>query len=487
MTGLFDGVFARGAAADAVDDAHWLRALLDAEAALARAAARAGLVDVAAAAAVTEAADRVIDRDAVVRDAAGGACDRDASDRDASDRDAGGLGIAGLSAAAAGYGNPVPPLVRALSAAVPAGAREAVHVGATSQDIMDTAMMLLVRRAAEAILADLGAAADAVAGLAARYRDTAMIGRTLLQQAQPTTFGMLAATWLSALDRARARLSAMSAGLPVQYGGAVGTLAASGGVGTRIAALLADELELTDPGLPWHTDRQPIVDIVAALAGAGGACGKAARDVTLLAQGEVAEVAEAGAGGSSAMPHKRNPVAAISVLGCTRQLPGLAASLLAATEQEYQRAAGAWHAEWLPLTSMLALTGSAASWSAASLCGLRVDTAALAVDLAGTGGLPQASRVAELLAPGVGRIAAHDLVRAAAARAATAHRPLRDVLLDDRDARRAMTDAGAGTGELDAALDPATHLGAARELVDRALAAHRESTVGPGATREGAR
>jgi 3-carboxy-cis,cis-muconate cycloisomerase len=274
------------------------------------------------------------------------------------------------------------------------------------------------------------------------------------------------------VDEARTRLAQVRRDrLAVQFGGAAGTLAALGQDGPRVAALLAGELGLADPGLPWHTNRLRVVELAAALAGASAAASKVARDVTLLAQTEVGEVREgagaAGRGGSSAMPHKRNPVAAVAVLGCGKQVPGLLATLAAAAEQEHQRAAGAWHAEWQPLSHLLTLTGSAAAWCAQMLAGLEVDQAAMRANLDSAGGLPLAEHVTAVLAPRLGRLPAHDLVAAAAARAARTGRPFRDVLLD--------TDCGLTASEADAALDPASYLGAAGEFTARALAAHHET------------
>jgi 3-carboxy-cis,cis-muconate cycloisomerase len=471
--GLFSGVFGRGDV-DTGDQA-WLAAMLDTEAALARALERAGLAPAGAGAAVTQAAN------------------------------AGTIDAADLGRRAALTGNPVPALVRALTRSVPAAPAAAVHRGATSQDIIDTAAMLLARRALAAIVADVSAAADAAAGLAAAHRDTVMIGRTLLQQAVPVTFGLVAAGWLTGLDEARAHLDHVRAGrLAVQFGGAAGTLSSLGADGPRVAALLAEELGLPLPVLPWHTDRLRIVEVAASCACAAAALGKIARDVTLLAQSEVAEVREgdvgdvggvrgvegegsaasetaggenARRGGSSAMPHKGNPVAAIAVLGCTRRVPGLLATLAAAAEQEHQRAAGAWHSEWEPFADLLRLTGSAASWGADLLAGLRVDPARMRANLDSARGLPLAERVAGLLAPAVGAVAAHDLIAQASARAAAGESTLREALLRVPDVRRRLDQAGITTTQIDAALDPASYLGAAGEFTDAALAAHRAAAL----------
>jgi 3-carboxy-cis,cis-muconate cycloisomerase len=458
---LFGGVFSRGPAV--ASDQAWLRAMLDTEAALARACERAGLAPAGAGQAVTAAA--------VPEN----------------------FDLAELGELSALTGNPVPALSRALSRLVPGPAASAVHQGATSQDIVDSAAMLLARDGLEAIGAGLAAAAAAAARLAAGHRDTIMIGRTLLQQAVPITFGLVAAGWLAALDDARAGLARVRAQrLAVQFGGAAGTLAALGQDGPRVAALLAEELGLPAPPLPWHTDRLRVLELAAALAGADSVLAKIARDVTLLAQTEVAEVREgpggqagdsggqAGGpggssprrGGSSAMPNKQNPVAAIAILGCAKRAPGLLATLAAAGEQEHQRAAGAWHAEWEPLADLLTVTGSAAAWAGDLLDGLVVDPDRMSANLAAAHGLPLAEHVTALLAGPLGRSAAHDLVAGAGARAVSAGVPLRDALLAQPEPARQLERAGITADQLDAALDPARYLGAAREFTDAALAAH---------------
>jgi 3-carboxy-cis,cis-muconate cycloisomerase len=443
--GLFSALFSRGGVT--AGDAAWLQAMLDAEAALARALEQAGLVPAGAGAAVTEQAV------------------------------AGRFDAAQLGARAALTGNPVPALVEALTAQVPAFARPAVHQGATSQDILDTAAMLLARRAAAVIEADLAAAAAAAARLAAEHAGTVMAGRTLLQQAVPVTFGLVAAGWLTAVDEARGRLAAVRRGrLAAQLGGAAGTLASLGPAGPGVARLFAAELGLPAPVLPWHTDRLRVIELAAALAGVCAALGKMARDVTLLAQSEVGEVSEGDppdgvAGGSSAMPHKRNPVAAVVILGCTRRAPGLLAGLAAAAEQEHQRAAGAWHAEWEPLADLLRLTGSAASWAAALLAGLHVDAGRMAANLAAARGLPMAEHLTAVLAPALGRGAAHDLVARASRQAAAADRALADVLLGTPEFAGPIRAAGLTELQVADALEPSAYLGAAVTFVAAALAA----------------
>jgi 3-carboxy-cis,cis-muconate cycloisomerase len=253
-----------------------------------------------------------------------------------------------------------------------------VHRGATSQDILDTATMLVARQALTAIVADIDAAGDAAARLADHHRETAMAGRTLLQQALPTTFGAKAAVWLSGLDDAAELLvSVRLRRLAVQLGGGAGTLAALHPHGPQVVAFLAEDLGLQAPDLPWHTNRSRIGILAAGLGVAVGALAKPARDVTLLAQTEVGEVREGvpGRGGSSAMVHKNNPVAAISTLANTMQAPGLVATILgtAAGGQEHERAAGGWHAEWHPLRELFVAAGSAAAWLADCLTHLEVD------------------------------------------------------------------------------------------------------------------
>jgi 3-carboxy-cis,cis-muconate cycloisomerase len=448
--GLFGGVLARGRVAAATSDRAWLRAMLDVEAAIARAEARAGLLPQADAAAITA------------------AC-----------RDAGGrIDLAKLGEDAAASGNPVVPLVRALTRLVEGPAAGWVHHGATSQDVLDTAAMLVARRALEPLLGDLNGAADAAAALAAAHRGALLAGRTLLQQALPTTFGLKAAGWLVGLDEAAARLEAVRlTRLAVQFGGAAGTLASLGGhgagggedVGVAVAGHLAAELGLVEPVLPWHTNRARVAELAGALGEAAGAVAKPAKDVVLLAQTEVAEVWEGtpGRGGSSTLPHKRNPVAAVSALACAQQAPGLVATLLAAMPQEHERAAGAWHAEWRPLSALLVAAGSAAAWLRDCLEHLQVDAARMRANLGATSGLLLAERVAGALAPALGRLRAHDLVAAAAAEAIASGRPLAEMLLARPEVRDLLDER-----RLADLLDPATYLGSTEVFVARALNAH---------------
>ena len=432
--GLFSAVVARGPVAEQVTDTAWLRALLDVEAALARVAAAMGLVPSDAGRAVSE------------------AC-----------ADASAYDVAALGAAAAMAGNPVVPLVRAIEQRAGAGGQY-VHYGATSQDILDTAMMLVARRSIAALSSDLDAAVVAATGLAQRHRDTVMAGRTLLQQAVPTTFGLKAAGWALALDGARRRLAALA--FPVQLGAAAGTLAPYGGKGSAVGRALAGELGLEPVVLPWHAVRLPVADLAGGLGATAGVAAKVAVDVVLLAQTEVGEVHEGapGRGGSSAMPHKRNPIAAVQSRAAARRAPGLVATLLACMEHEHERAAGAWHAEWAPLSDLLVSVGTAVAWLRDCLEGLVVDGARMRANLDARGTEMAAEPLAGALAPTLGRGRAHDVVASAVAASRAEGVALRDVLLDQSAVNDVLT-----TEEVDGLLDPTRQVGEAPDLVDAAL------------------
>jgi 3-carboxy-cis,cis-muconate cycloisomerase len=331
--------------------------------------------------------------------------------------------------------------------------------------------MLVARRALGPLLGDLAAAAGACAELAARHRDAPLAGRTLLQQALPLTFGLKAAQWLAGLDEARAALDEVRSRVPaLQLGGAVGTLASLGDRGLEVSAEMARRLELPEPALPWHTVRVRPALLAGALGAAAGVIGKVARDVTLLAQTEVGEAAEAGGegrGGSSTLPHKRNPVAAVAALACAQRVPGLVATMLSAMTQEHERAAGAWQAEWETLSELLRLTGSAAAALRESLESLEPDLERMRANLDITGGLLMSESVATALASSLGRPAANELMERASAEAAASQRQLREVLLATPEVVDALGEDG-----IDAALDPAGYLGVADRLIDRALEAH---------------
>jgi 3-carboxy-cis,cis-muconate cycloisomerase len=394
--------------------------------------------------------------------------------RVASDADA--FDLAPLGAGAGEQGTPVPALLKALRGRLSDEAAAHLHTGATSQDVIDTAGMLVARRALRPILDDLHGASEACAGLVSEHRDTLATGRTLLQHALPVTLGLKAAVWLTGLDYAARELVRVDHEiLALQFGGAVGTLAALGEHGLEVAADVADQLGLPDPPLPWHTIRLRPAALAAALAAATGVMGKVARDVVLLAQTEVAEVAEgggAGRGGSSTMPHKRNPVGAVAILACAHRAPGLLATIYGAMTQEHERAAGAWQAEWPAMLDLLRLTGSAASHTRELLEGLQVDPSKLRADLDITGGLLMSEAVATALSARFGRASAQEVVE----RAARAGGPFRDALL----AQPEVTDS-LGSEGVDRALDAAGYLGATAQLIDRALSMHRAGAPAPAA------
>ncbi len=347
----FAAIFVPDDLRQAVSDRAWLAGLLEAERALAHAHARAGTVSEQAAAAVVAACDPAL-FDAVR-----------------------------LAAEGREAGNPVVPLVRELRGRVGPEHADAVHLGATSQDILDSAAMLLARGALRLVDGELGRVADACARLARDHRGSVMAARTLLQQAVPTTFGYKAAGWLVGTIETRGRLADVREQLPAQLGGAAGTLAAFGDRGIELVALFAHELGLREPLLPWHTVRTPVAELAGALATAAGIQAKIATDVILLAQTELGEVAEGGGGGSSTMPHKRNPAAAVLAVACERHARANAAVLLESVVAEQERAAGAWHAEWAALTTALAATGGAAAAVARSLESLEVDAARMRANL----------------------------------------------------------------------------------------------------------
>jgi 3-carboxy-cis,cis-muconate cycloisomerase len=442
--GLFSGLFAQGEVAGEVSDAALLHAMLEVEAALLRALANLGLAPEEAAREVAAAADRASPD----------------------------LDMAAIGRATGEQGTPVPGLLRALRSQLSDTASSYLHTGATSQDVMDTAMMLVTRRALGRIVADLGEAADACADLVGRHRQAIVPGRTLLQQALPVTFGLKSAVWLTGLDSVLDELADVGERVPaLQFGGAVGTLASLGHRGLEVAAELAGQLALPLPDVPWHTIRARPARIASALGTALGVLGKIGRDVVLLAQTEVAEVAEGGGrsrGGSSTMPHKRNPVGAIGLVACAQRGPGLVATMLAAMGQEQERGAGTWQAEWETLPELLRLTGSAATIVKELLSGLEVDCEKMRADMEMTGSLVMSESVAAALAPAVGRAVAQELVEGAARRSVSGDRPFREVLLELPEVEDSL-----GPERLDAALDPAGYLGVTAELIDRALAAHR--------------
>ncbi len=423
------------------DDLAYLQHMLDFEAALARAEAANGVIPTGAA-------------DAIAK-----ACKADSFDLDA------------LAEAATRSGNLAIPLVKALTAEVAradADAARYVHWGATSQDVIDTATMLTLRAATDALLGDIDRAVTGFAKLARRHRNTPVVARTWLQHALPMPFGLKLAEYAAALHRSRSRLQRLrSDGLALQFGGAAGTLAALGDTGLPVAQSLAQELGLPLPDAPWHTHRDRIAEAASVFAILSGTCGKIARDVQLMMQTDVAEAFEPsgeGRGGSSTMPHKRNPVAAATALAAATMAPNLAATIFAAQVQDHERSAGPWHAEW-PVLPMLQLVTSGALASTVDIAeGLEVDAARMRLNLDATHGLIMAEAVTMALAETIGKSEAHHLMEAASNRAVAEKTNLRDVLAKDPDISVHLS-----ADKLEKLFEPMAYQGVAQILIDQLL------------------
>ena len=442
LSPLLAPLFSSAAMRAVCDDASYLQRMLDFEAALARAEAAAGIIPSSAAGPI------------------GKACKADAFD------------IAALAQSATQSGNLAIPLVKALTAAVrniDADAGRYVHWGATSQDVIDTAATLTLRAAIDALLADLDRAIAGFAALARQHRDTAVVARTWLQHALPMPFGLKLAEYAAALHRSRSRLRRLrDHELVLQFGGAAGTLAALGDQGLAVAEKLAAELKLKLPDAPWHTHRDRIAEAASVFAILTGSCGKIARDVSLMMQTDVAEAFEAsgeGRGGSSTMPHKRNPVAAATALAAATMAPNLAATLLAAQVQDHERSAGPWHAEWPTLPTLLLVTSGALTAIVDIAEGLEVDTERMRENLGGTRGLIMAEAVTFALAEKLGKSDAHHLVEAASKKATAGKQHLRDVLTQDP-----KVTAHLDADEIAKLFEPMGYQGVSQTLIDRLLA-----------------
>ncbi len=387
------------------------------------------------------------------------------------------MDLPALAQAAAAAGNLAIPLVKQLTAAVlqqDADAGKYVHWGATSQDAIDTGLVLQLRDAFDLIEADLAALAGALAGLARTHRDTTMVGRTWMQHALPTSLGLKMAGCLDAIMRHQQRMQELRhRALALQFGGAAGTLASLGDQGLAVAASLARELGLSLPDLPWHTQRDRVAEVATVLGLLTGTLGKMARDISLLMQtdvGEAAEPAAAGRGGSSTMPHKRNPVGCAIALTAAVRVPALVSTMLSGMVQEHERALGGWQAEWDTLPDIVLLTSGALRQMRDVAAGLQVDAGRMAANLALTHGLIMGESVMLALGAAIGRMAAHKLVEEASRQAAASGRHLRDVLAEDAEVSRHLS-----PDVLDKLLDPANYRGEAGAFVDRVLARHQRS------------
>lgn len=448
-TSLADGYLGSHAQAALFDAPATLSRMLEFEAALAIVASELGLIPAAAAAAIAQAA----------------AVPASATE------------VAAVMRGTAASSTPAVPMVELLIARVTAIDEQAaryVHWGSTSQDVMDSALMLQARAGLAQIDQCLARVCAGLAELTAQHRGTLMVARTLSQHAAPSVFGLKLAGWLDGLLIQRGHLARAGANLPLQCGGAVGTLAALGADGPALRAGLATRLGLRAV-VPWHSERSVVRELAGVLGMTAAAAGKVGFDLILLAQTEIAEVdetASAGRGGSSALPQKRNPVAAIGVCAGARRAPGLVATVLSCFEHLHERAAGAWHAEWAALCELFVVTGAVVEQLERALAGLLIDEAAVRANLERTQGLVMAEAVAQALAPALGRPAAQAVVGAAARSARADRRAFAQVL-----AEQAEVIAILGADGLARALDPAAYLGSADLFIDEVLARHRASAA----------
>lgn len=431
---------------DWFSDAQRVQGMLDFEAALAQAQAACGMVPRAAVGPIVA------------------ACRHEAID------------FTALGEAAVGAGNLAIPLVKQLTAQVKARDPDAaryVHWGATSQDAIDTGLVLQLRGALDAAERLLERLLAALAGQADRYRDTVMPGRTWMQHALPVTFGLKLAGTLDALLRWQQRLREMRPRLLVlQFGGAAGTLDALKEKGPAVGQALAQNLGLTLPDTPWHSQRDRLLEAGAWFAGVCGTLGKFANDFSLLMQTEVAEVGEPvaeGRGGSSTMPHKRNPVACAAILTAAQRTPGLMATLYACQIQQHERALGGWQAEWETLPELITLVGGALAQSEALVRDMQVFPQKMRADLDITHGLIMAEAVTLALAEFIGKAEAHHHIEALCRQALDRLCPLVDLLAADPQVSQYLS-----RERLTTLLDPATATGSAERFVRQVLARYQE-------------
>jgi 3-carboxy-cis,cis-muconate cycloisomerase len=441
---LLGGLLTTPAMAALFGDEARLQAMLDFEAALAGAEAECGVIPATAA------------------------------ERIAEQCRAGRLDAEALARSVAASGNPAIPLVKQLTALVAGQDAEAarfVHWGATSQDAIDTGTVLQLRAGAGLLDAELLRLIAGLSALARAHADTVMPGRTWLQHALPVTFGLKAAGWLSAVGQARERLRTTAREAAVlQFGGAAGTLASLGDRGLAVASALARRMELTLPALPWHTDRTRLVSVASALGILCGTLGKIARDIALLMQTDVAEAFEpaaSGKGGSSTMPHKRNPVGCAVALAASVQAPGLVATMLAAMPQEHERGLGGWQAEWQTLPALFGLAAASLGQIADVAAGLEVRRERMRGNLDETNGLVMAEAVSMALAEHVGKAQAHAAIEAASRQAVATNRSLRAVLLEEERVTVHLAPA-----RIEQLLSPDSYLGMTEQFIDRALRQH---------------
>ncbi|HZB93027.1 MAG TPA: 3-carboxy-cis,cis-muconate cycloisomerase [Stellaceae bacterium] len=436
---VFGGLFGTDAMRAVFSDGGFVAKMLEVEAALARVEARLGLIPEASAKAITAAArpDRV--------------------------------SLAEIGASARSVGYPVVGLVKALGRAAGGEASRHVHWGATTQDIMDSALVLQLRDGLALVEAALRRVVAGLEKLARSHRRTVMAGRTHLQHALPITFGYKIAVWLAPLLDHLARLEELRPRLlVVQFGGAVGTLASLGTKGRSVTEGLAAELGLAAPAAPWHVDRARVVEAASFLGLVSGSLAKLATDVMLLMQGEVGEAFEphqSGRGGSSTMPQKRNPIACEYVIAAARGVHALVPLMFNAMAQDHERATGPWQSEWLALPQIFVLTAGALEHAAVLAEGLTVDAAKMRRNLDLHQGLIMAEAVMMTLAEKIGRDTAHHVVQQACDRALEQKRPLAAALAEDAAVKPHLDRAA-----LDRLTDPAGYLGECDAVLDRVLA-----------------
>jgi len=442
---LFDRYFTQEPMRRIFSDQGRVQGMLDFEAALARAEAAIGAIP-------TEVVNDIV-----------AACDASLYDFDE------------LSIAIGNAGNSAIPLVKALGKQIAARnetAERYVHMGATSQDVMDSGLVLQLRSAVGLLEQDLASLADALAQQAQRHAGVPMSGRTWLQQATPVTLGAKIAAWLGSITRHRQRLKELKPRLLcLQFGGASGSLAALGEMAFPIAESLARELKLNLPDQPWHTQRDRLVEFAGFLGLVAGSLGKIGRDISLMMQTEAAEVFEpaaAGKGGSSTMPHKRNPVGAAVMIGAATRAPGLVATMLSAMPQEHERSLGLWHAEWETLPELCCVVSGSLQQALAVIPGLEVDAQRMLQNLDLTHGLVLAEAVSIALAQRMGRDAAHHLIERCCRRAVEQGKHLREVLGAEPEVTAQLSSQA-----LDNLLNPTHYLGQSKRWVKRAVADHQ--------------
>jgi 3-carboxy-cis,cis-muconate cycloisomerase len=442
MVEPMDSYFSTSAMSDVFSQQAHVWYMLEFEGALARAEARAGLIPQEAGETITK------------------KCNAEFFD------------VAALYQEAVIAGTPAIPLVRMLTALVEGEAKKYVHWGATSQDTVDTALMLQMEDGIDLLIADLHDICALCIRLAEQHRHTLMVGRTLLQQALPITFGLKAARWLALTTRQlQALLERRKQSLAVQMGGAVGTLASLGTNGLPVLEFLATELNLPAPNFPWHTERDRVAEIAATLGIVAGAMSKIAEDIVLLAQTEVREVSEGavpGKGGSSAMPQKRNPVDATMALASARLAIAVVPVILSAMTQEHERAVGGWQAEWAAIPNLFCYTAGAVERVKIAIANLQVDPDRMKANLELTKGLIMSESLTMALARHMGKPDAFRLVQEACNRVLAGNEDLKSVVLGNVQVRDVLSQA-----EIEQALDPGSYLGSADVFIDRAIAAYQ--------------